>query len=322
MTLNFSLIGVSAAMLALATVSASAADYPTRSVTLVVPFNAGGGADNTARVLARGMEAATGQSFVVENRGGASGSIGANYVAKAKPDGYTVLFDASSFSLNPVLRKLPYNAKEDFIPVSQAVVVPNILVVSPQSPYNTLSDFIEAAQSAPGQHTYASYGPGSLAQMAGELLQKQTGVELMHIPYTGGAPAIVDVMGGHVEAYFANAASSLNYVSSGDLRALAVTSDERMPELPDVPTVVESGIDEFSVYEWNGLFVPKGTPEPIVKQLEQIVQEALEQPEIVRNLRALGQTPVGNTSEEFSEFLQSEENRWLEVVKANNISLD
>jgi hypothetical protein len=191
---------------------------------------------------------------VIDNRAGASGSIGATAVARAKPDGYTVLYDASSFAINPALRKLPYDPAKDFIPVSQAIRVPNILVAAPAAPYNNLSDFVRAAQAQPGRHTYASYGPGSLAQMAGELLKIGAKIDAVHVPYKGGAPAIVDVMGGQVDVYFANAASSLGYVKAGKLKALAVSSRARMPELPSVPTVRESGIKDFEVEEWNGFF--------------------------------------------------------------------
>ncbi len=311
-----------AAACAIIAAPAQAADYPNQAITLVVPFSAGGGADNAARILAQGMEAVSGQPVVVENKAGANGSIGAGYVARAKPDGYTVLYDASSFALNPVLRKLPYDPAKDFIPVSQAVVVPNILVVAPESPFQTLGDLIQAAKEKPGEYTYASYGPGSLAQMAAELLKKDAGIEMVHVPYKGGAPAMVDVMAGHVGSYFANAASSLNYVSNGRLRALAVTSEKRMPELPDVPTVAESGIEGFSVYEWNGLFVPGGTPAEVVQKLHGIIEETLARPDVIEKLKGLGLTPVGSNPSEFGQFLKDEEGRWKEVVQANNITLD
>ncbi|MGB6102998.1 MAG: tripartite tricarboxylate transporter substrate binding protein [Pusillimonas sp.] len=319
---KLALMGLTSIALAATGLQAQAADYPSQPITLVVPFSAGGGADNAARIIAQGMEAVSGQTVVVENKAGASGSIGAGQVARARPNGYTVLFDASSFALNPVLRKLPYDAKKDFIPVSQAIVVPNILVVAPGSAFQSLDDLIKAAKAAPGDLTYASYGPGSLAQMAAELLIKDTGIEMVHVPYKGGAPAMVDVIAGHVDAYFANAASSLNYVTSDRLRALAVTSTERMPELPNVPTVAEAAIKDFSVYEWNGLFVPGGTDGAIVQKLHEIVKETLALPDVTEKLKNLGLSPVGSTPEEFAAFLADEDARWRELVKANNISLD
>ncbi|PNM89209.1 tripartite tricarboxylate transporter substrate binding protein [Achromobacter xylosoxidans] len=313
-----------AAALALASTlgAAHAAGYPDQPITVVVPYSAGGGADNAARIIAQGMGEVAGQSVVIENKGGASGSIGAAYVARAKPDGYTVLYDASAFSINPVLRKLPYDAKKDFIPVSQAVSVPNILVAATGSAFNSLPDFIKAARANPGRYTYASYGPGSLAQMAAELLKKDAKIDIVHVPYKGGAPAIVDVMGGQVDVYFANAASSLNYVSTGKLKALAVSSAARMPDLPNVPTVSEGGVNAFDVVEWNGFFLPAGTDPQVVAKLQDLVQKALARPETRDKLAKLGLTPVGSSAADFSKFVDAEQVRWAEVVKTNNITVN
>ncbi|WP_238890914.1 Bug family tripartite tricarboxylate transporter substrate binding protein [Achromobacter insuavis] len=301
---------------------AQAAGYPDQPITVVVPYSAGGGADNAARIIAQGMGEVAGQSVVIENKGGASGSIGAAYVARAKPDGYTVLYDASAFSINPVLRKLPYDAKKDFIPVSQAVSVPNILVAATGSAFNSLPDFIKAAQASPGRYTYASYGPGSLAQMAAELLKKDAKIDVVHVPYKGGAPAIVDVMGGQVDVYFANAASSLNYVSTGKLKALAVSSAARMPDLPNVPTVSEGGVKAFDVVEWNGFFLPAGADPQVVAKLQDLVQKALARPETRDKLAKLGLTPVGSSAADFAKFVDAEQVRWAEVVKTNNITVN
>ncbi len=302
--------------------AAQAAGYPDQPITVVVPYSAGGGADNAARIIAQGMGEVAGQSVVIENKGGASGSIGAAYVARAKPDGYTVLYDASAFSINPVLRKLPYDAKEDFIPVSQAVSVPNILVAATGSAFNSLPDFIKAARANPGRYTYASYGPGSLAQMAAELLKKDAQIDVVHVPYKGGAPAIVDVMGGQVDVYFANAASSLNYVSTGKLKALAVSSAARMPDLPNVPTVSEGGVKAFDVVEWNGFFLPAGADPQVVAKLQDLVQKALARPETRDKLAKLGLTPVGSSAADFAKFVDAEQVRWAEVVKTNNITVN
>ncbi|EHK66533.1 tripartite tricarboxylate transporter substrate binding protein [Achromobacter arsenitoxydans] len=302
--------------------AAVAADYPSQAITVVVPYSAGGGADNAARIIAQGMGEVLGQSVVIENKGGASGSIGAAYVARAKADGYTVLYDASAFSINPVLRKLPYDAQKDFIPVSQAISVPNIVVAAPGSAFNTLPDFIKAAQASPNRYTYASYGPGSLAQMAGELLKKDAKIEAVHVPYKGGAPAIVDVMGGQVDVYFANAASSLNYVTTGKLKALAVSSAKRMPELPNVPTVAEAGIKDFDVVEWNGFFLPAGTPPDVVAKLQDVIQKTLQRPDTREKLGKLGLTPVGSSSADFTAFVKDEQTRWDAVVKSNNINVN
>lgn len=301
--------------------TAAAAQFPDKSITLVVPYSAGGGADNAARIIAQGLGEELKQSVVIENKGGASGSIGAAYVAHSAPNGYTMLYDASSFAINPVLRKLPYDAQKDFIPVSQAVSVPNIMVAAVNSPFTSLQSFVDAARQHPGKYTFASYGPGSLAQMIGELLKKETHIDIVHVPYKGGAPAIVDVMGGQVDVYFANAASSLNYITGHKLKALAVTSAARMKELPDVPTMSESGLKNFSVLEWNGFFLPAGTPPDVVATLQHAIQATLEKQSVQDRLHKLGLTAVGSSSAQFAAFIKSETARWQAVVKANHISL-
>ncbi len=313
-------IWLAAAVAALVHGAVRAAPYPEQPITLVVPFSAGGGADNAARILAKGLGEVSGQSVIVDNKPGASGSIGGAAVARARPDGYTVLFDASSFAINPALRKLPFDPAKDLVAVSQIISVPNILVVAPSSPYNTLPDFLAAARAKPGKLTYASYGPGSLAQMAVELLRIDAKFEAVHVPYKGGAPAIMDVMGGQVDVYFANAASSLSYVKSGKLKALAVSSATRMKELPSVPTVQEAGIKGYQVMEWNGLFVPAGTPPAVIARLQELSQKALALPDVRSSLDALGLTPVGSSSAEFQNFVNAERKRWDTVVKTNGIT--
>lgn len=307
---------------ACASFAAAAQSYPNKPIRLIVPYSAGGGADNAARILAPQLSASLGQQVIIENRAGGSGSIGANAVAKADADGYTVLYDASSFAVNPALRKLPFDATDDLIPVSLAVTVPNILVVPPDAPYKTVQEFIDFARKNPGQLTYASYGPGSAAHLIGELLKNQAKIDLLHVPYKGGAPALTDVMGGQVNSYFSNAASGMNYVKSGKLRALAVTSSKRMAALPNVPTLAESGFKNFEVLEWNGFFVPKGTPKEIVARLNKEIQLALKDPATRKRLETLGLDPVGSSPEQFSKFVQTEMSRWASLVKANKISVD
>lgn len=305
-----------------APIAAMAQNYPSKVIRLIVPYSPGGGADNAARILAPQLSASLGQQVIIENRPGGSGSIGANAVAQADPDGYTVLYDASSFAVNPALRKLPYDASKDLVPVSLAVTVPNILVVPPTAPYKTFNEFIDYARKNPDKLTYASYGPGSAAHLIGELLKNQAKIEMLHVPYKGGAPALTDVMGGQVSAYFSNAASGMNYVKSGRLRALAVTSSKRMDSLPDVPTIAESGFKNFEVLEWNGFFVPKDTPKDIVARLNKEIRAALKDPATRKRLETLGLDPVGSSPEEFSKFVQAEMQRWSALVKSNKISAD
>jgi tripartite-type tricarboxylate transporter receptor subunit TctC len=312
----------SALTLLAAPLAAQAQSYPDKPIRLIVPYSAGGGADNAARVLSQAMGAELGQSVIIENRAGASGAIGAAVVAQAPKDGYTVLYDASTFAVNPVLRKLPFDALNDLVPVSQAISVPNIMVVAENSPYKTFADFMAAAKQSPGKLTYASYGPGSAAHLIGELLKKEAGIDILHVPYKGGAPALVDVMGGQVNTYFANAASSLNYVKQGKLRALAVTSAKRMSDLPDVPTIAESGFPNFEVLEWNGFFVPKGTPDAVVQRLNAAVLAVLKKDDVRQRLLALGLNPAGTSPAEFKAFVASEMTRWGELVKTNHITVE
>lgn len=308
--------------LACAPMAALADNYPSKPIRLVVPYSAGGGADNAARIIATRMSTALGQTVVIDNRPGGSGMIGAQAVAVAEPDGYTVLYDASAFAVNPALRKMAFDPVKDLVPVSLAVTVPNIFVVPPDAPYKTVQEFVDYAKKHPGELTYASYGAGSAAHLIGELLKNQAGIDLLHVPYKGGAPALTDLMGGQVNAYFANAGSGMGYVKSGKLRALAVTSAKRMAAMPDVPTLAESGFKSFEVLEWNGVFVPKGTPKDIVARLAKEVQAAAKDPVTRQRLETLGVDPVGSTPEVFSAFVQAEMTRWSALVKSNRITVD
>ena len=313
-----------AAVLAVACMPAAAqADvYPSKPIRLVVPYSAGGGADNAARIIAARLTTTLGQTVVIDNRPGGSGMIGAQAVATAAPDGYTVLYDASAFAVNPALRKMAFDPAKDLVPVSLAVTVPNILVVSPSAPYKTVQEFIDHARKHPGEMTYASYGAGSAAHLIGELLKNQAGIDLLHVPYKGGAPALTDVMGGQVNAYFANAASGMSYVKSGKLRALAVTSAKRMASMPEVPTLAESGFKNFEVLEWNGFFAPKGTSSEIVAKLAKEIQAATADPATRQKLVGLGVDPIGSSPDVFSKFVQAEMLRWAALVTSNKITVD
>lgn len=316
------LLGIATLGAALLPAGANEPSWPTRPIRLVVPYSAGGGADNAARILAPRLGARLQTQVIVDNRPGASGIIGANTVAKAAADGYTVLYDASTFAANPALRKMPFSPTDDLVPVSLALTVPNILVVSAASPVSDFRSFVERARSSPGQVSFASYGAGSPAHLAGEMLNREAKTAMLHVPYKGGAPALADVMGGQVDAYFANAGSALGYVQSGQLRALAVTSRARMAALPDVPTVAESGVPAFEVLEWNGFFVPKGTPARIVERLSQEIQAAVRDPATKTRLLKLGVDPVGGTPAEFSAFIAAQAGRWGELVKTNKITAE
>jgi tripartite-type tricarboxylate transporter receptor subunit TctC len=297
-------------------------DYPNKAIRIIVPYSAGGGADAAARLIGRGLGTALGQTVVIDNRPGGGGAIGAALAAQAPADGYTVLYDASSFAINPALRKLTFDPKNDLVPLTQAVVMPDIMVVAVNSPYKTFQDYMSAARATPGKLTYASYGIGSSAHMIGEMLNNVAGVKTIHVAYKGGAPALQDVMAGHVDTYFASAASSTGLVASGKMRALAVTSPTRMKEFPEVPTIAESGFAGFQVMEWNGFFVPKNTPRPIVERLTTELRKIVMSGEVRDGLIKLGLTPVGTSSEAFAQTIASDMERWSKLVKQTNITAE
>jgi tripartite-type tricarboxylate transporter receptor subunit TctC len=296
--------------------------YPSRPIRVVVPYAAGGGADANARLLSQAMEKQLGQTLVVENRPGASGVIAASNVLQSPTDGYTLLFDTFPFAVNAVLRKLPFDPLKDLVPVSQAINMPNILVVPITAPYKTFKEFVDYARAHPGQLNYASYGAGGSAHLAAEMLRRDAGIEWTHVPYKGGAPAITDLLAGQVSAYFANPVSGLQFIQSGRLRALATTGLKRMEVLPDVPTIKESGISDFEVTEWNGFFVANGTPAAVIDRLATSIHDATQQPEVRKRLIGMGIEPVGSTPKEFAVFLQGQVTRWAALVKANKITID
>lgn len=301
---------------------ARAANWPERSIRLVVPYAAGGGADNAARIVAQRLGELLGQSVVIDNKPGAGGVIGADLVAKAPADGYTVLFDASAYVVNPALRKLPYDPARDFAPVSLIVTAPQILVVSPQSPYKTLGELLAAARKAPNKISFASAGAATASHLAAELMADEAKVDLLHVPYKGGAPALTDVMAGAVDLYFGNAASTLQHVTSGKLRALGVSASQRLKSLPAVPTLAESGMPGYEVLEWNGIFLPKATPAAVAERLAREVQAAMADPKVRERLAQAGVVPVGDSPAEFARYVERESSRWQGLVKARGIKVD
>lgn len=299
------------------------AAYPDHPIKMVVPYSAGGAADVTARLIAQQLSTRLGQPVVVDNRPGASGSIGAAAVANAPADGYTLLLDATGFAVNPsLLPKLPYDAAKDFVPISLIMRVPTLLVVPPASPATTVAEFVRIAKDKPGTVTFASAGNGGAQHLAGELFAQRFNLKLIHVPYKGGAPALTDLMGGQVDMMFSAASASGPHVKSGKLRALASTGTKRSPAFPDLPTIAESGAPDFSAYEWNGLFVRAGTPQPIVDKLEAEVRAIVALPEVRQRLTDLGAEPVGSTSSEFKAFVQGETTKWAKVIKEGNIHTD
>jgi tripartite-type tricarboxylate transporter receptor subunit TctC len=307
----------------LGTVAATAAetDYPARPVRVIVPYPAGGGADTVSRILLAKLSDGLGQQFVTENRGGAGGTIGAAVAAKAERDGYTVLYDATAFSVNPSLyARLPYDTLNDFQPVFLASLVPNLLVVHPSVEAKTVEDVIAIAKAAPGGLDWASSGNGTVQHLSLELFRLRTGVKLNHIPYRGGGPALNDLIGGQVKFFFSNGAASIGHIQSGALRAIAHTGRGRLRTLPDIPAVAET-LPGFEAYEWNGVFVPAGTPAPIVAKLNAGLNAVLRQQEVIDRLNALNVEFRENTPEEFRAFVKAEMQKWERVVREANITL-
>ncbi|MBS7781117.1 tripartite tricarboxylate transporter substrate binding protein [Acidovorax sp. CCYZU-2555] len=306
---------------ALAAVTAHAA-FPDRPLTMVVPYAPGGSADAVARLLAQHIGIKLGTSVIVENRAGASGTIGASYVAKVPADGYTMLYDATPYSINPHLfPKMPYAANA-LQPLSLVLLAPNMIIVPANSPFKNINDLIAKAKVQPGKLNFASGGSGTVQRLAAELLRQQLKLDMVHVPYKSGGPAIADVIGGQVDFMFSTVAASYPLVSGGKLRALAISSPERAKNLPDVPTVAETVIPGYEVYEWNGVFLPAGTPAAIANKLQQTLVEVLKEDAVKQRLEDMGAKSVGSTPAEFATFLAKEDAKWGEVVRKGAIKQD
>ena len=306
-----------------ASAAAWAGIYPERAVRIIVPVAAGGGTDYSARAIAHKLSTALGQSVVVENRPGASGNIGAEQIARAAPDGYTLGMPITSFPVNPSLySKLPFDTVQDFAPVVLVGTLPLVLVVHPSVPAQNTAALIALARKTPGSINFANAGNGTTAHLAGELFKRMAGIELVGVNYKGGGPAVTDLLGGQVQMYFATLPSVLPHIQAGKLRALAVTGKERLSELPDVPTVAESGVPGFEVTAWFGLFAPAGTPEPIIHRLNAEVVKILHSAEMQKSLPQHGILPAGGTPQALGRHLREEIEKWRGVVKDAGIRVD
>ena len=317
------LLGTSLLAAALAaSAQAPVPQWPTKPVKLVVTYPPGGTVDAVGRILAPRLAARLGQPVVIDNRGGAGGAIGGDVVAKSAPDGYTVMLDASNHAQNPALRKMPFDTLRDLAPVSLLVKVPNVLVVNPSAPMKSVADLIAQAKAKPGGINYASSGNGSAQHLAGELFASMAGVQITHVAYKGGGPALTDVMSGHVPVFFASLASSLPFIQGGKLRALAVTGKTHSPALPQLPTVAEAGLPGYEVYDWNAVFVPAGTPAPVVERLSKELAATLRDPEVRTRLEALGAEVIGSSPAELDNFRRAEITKWTRLAKDNKIQVD
>lgn len=301
---------------------AAAQDYPTKPITIIVPFPAGGTLDNLTRSLAQKMSDDFKQPVIIDNKPGAGTVIGTEIVARAAPDGYTLGMVANSFAINPSLYdNLRYDTVKDFTPVSWVAYTPHLLVANPNVPVKSLADVIATAKTKPGELSFASFGAGTSPHIAIERLKSEAKIDVLHIPYKGQAPALNDLLGGHVDMMFANTPDVLPHVKSGKLRAIALANDARLESIPDVPTFKEAGVDNMNSNSWYGVIVPSGTPAPIVDQLSAEFVRIVNLPEIRERLLAQGLEPAGTTSAEFAEYLKSEMEMAATVVKASGASV-
>ena len=301
----------------------AAQGYPARQVRIVVPFPPGGTSDILARTIGARLAEPLGQPVVIENRPGAGGNIAADYVAKSPPDGYTLLMGTSSLAISQSLyRKLNFDLIRDFAPVTQAVNYANLLVVHPTAGVSTVNELLALARAKPGFLTYGTAGNGTPPHMTGELFKAYTGVSILHIPYKGGAPAIVDLVAGQIPMMFDNVPPLLPHVRSGRIKALAVTSLARIPVLPEVPTLHELGLKDFDAVGWNGLLAPAGTPREIVNRLHAEVARVLRIPEVRDQLTSQGADIVANSPDEFSAWIRVEVKKWAEVVRVSGAKID
>jgi tripartite-type tricarboxylate transporter receptor subunit TctC len=303
---------------------ASAQAYPTKGITIVVPFAAGGTTDILARIVGQYLSTEFGQPVVIDNRGGAGGNVGAQLVSRAAPDGYTLLMGTvGTHAINASLYKtLPYNHVKDFAPITRVAMVPNLLVAHPSQPFRSVPELVAYAKANPGKINYASSGNGTSIHLSGEMFKSMAQVDMVHVPYRGSAPAIADLLGGQTAIMFDNMPSALPHVKAGKLVPLAVTTAQRSAELPDVPTVAEMGVPGYEATSWFGMFAPAGTPAPVVQKLNAAIVKALNDPAVKQRIAEQGATPNPETPEQFAAFIAQETAKWAEVVKASGASVD
>ena len=302
----------------------SAADaWPSQPIKWVVPFPPGGAMDTMARTLGESLSVSLKQPVITENRPGAGGAIGSGLVAMAAPDGHTMMIVSIGHAVNPsIYPKLQYDATRDFAPVSLVGIVPNLLVAHPSVKANDVKELVALAKAQPGKLSYASAGNGTTVHLAAELFNSMAGVDIMHVPYKGSAPAVTDLMGGQVDIMFDSLSSARPYVESGKLKALAVTTTKRSSVFPNVPTVAESGLPGYGLSGWYAVFVPAKTPKPIIDRLNAELVQALKQPNVRARFAQIGAEPVGSSPQELANTLKSETARWAQIVRERNIKAD
>jgi len=311
-------------LLGVACAAHAQAGYPDQAIKVIVPFPPAGGTDVVTRLATEKVRANTGWTFVVDNKAGAGGNIGMDLVAKSKPDGYTLgMGQTANLAINPSLYgKMPYDAAKDFVPVALVAGQPVVLVVNASSAFTTVADLVKAGKAAPSPLTMASAGNGTVGHLTGEMLAKLAGIKPTHVPYKGAGPATTDLLAGQVDYYFATPQAVISFVKAGRLRALAVSSARRLPVLPDVPTLAESGFKGFETSDWKLLVAPAGTPPDIVKRLNAEVDKAMSKPETAARLLAEGSIPLSATPAQAAQYLKEEQRRWGTVVRESHVKLD
>jgi tripartite-type tricarboxylate transporter receptor subunit TctC len=308
---------------ALASGSALAQAWPSKPIRYLVPFPPAGATDITARIIADKIAGPLGQPVVVENRAGAAGNVGTELVAKAAPDGYTILQCTVAQSISATLyAKLNYDLEKDLTPVAMIALVPNVMEVNPNVPAKSVAEFIALARSKPGKINFASSGSGTSIHMSAEMFMMMTGVKMVHVPYKGSGPALAGMLGGEVDVMFDNLTSSIGYIKSGKLRALAVTTATRYPELPDVPTMQEAGVPGYEATAWFGMLAPRGTPRSVIARINAEVNKALALPDVKEKLAQQGAVASAWTPEQFGEFIHNEIAKWAKVVKASGAKVE
>ena len=303
--------------------AASAADYPASTIKLVIPYPPGGPTDLVGRLVAISMGESLKQTIVIDNKPGASGMVGAAQVAKAQPDGYTLLANASLQVINPsVYDKVPYDSFNDFAPITQIVDVPLVLVVNSELPVSNVQELVAYLKKSKNSINFGSAGNASSQHLSGELFKLKTGIAMQHVPYKGSSPALTDLMGGQIQLMFDSMPSAMPFITSGKLKALAVTTAKRSSSLPQIPTMQESGIADYATSTWYGLWAPKNTPPEIVGKLAQAAQQALRKPEVAAQYQRMGAEPVGSSPQEFLAYMRSEEKKWAEIVRRSGARAD
>ncbi|NDP62593.1 tripartite tricarboxylate transporter substrate binding protein [Polaromonas sp.] len=304
--------------------AAAQAAYPNKTITIIVPFAAGGTTDILARIVAQGLTAELGQTVIVDNRAGAGGNIGGQAASRAAADGYTLFMGTvGTHAINAALyKKMPFDPVKDFAPLTRVANVPNLLVANPKQPFKTVKELIAYAKAHPGQLNFASSGNGSSIHLSGELFKSMTNIDMQHVPYKGSAPAVTDLLGNQVGIMFDNMPSAIQHVRSGKLRAIAVTTARRSPELPDVPTIAEAGVPGYEATSWFGMFAPAATPPAVISTLNAAIVKVLAKPDVKKQINDQGAEVYTETPAQFADFIQKESVKWSKVVKDSGASMD